>query len=238
MSANEGKARDPGELAVLMRLFAHDIRNPLAALVTNLGVARRLVEEGEPDPELDDVLADSEGACEVLRLLVTNLEALARRGEMGGDELGADPVEVVEELVTSCRSRARMAEVELQVEHAETRGRVPVSRRALVLVLENLITNALQHAPRGTRVALRVRRDAERVEIAVIDRGGAVPDALRAGATAFPSDGSSVRDAKLRRGRGASLFVAKVVADANGLELALAGEGEASEFVLVLPCPR
>ncbi|MBM4373553.1 MAG: sensor histidine kinase [Deltaproteobacteria bacterium] len=237
---NDHGPEEPRGLAALMRLFAHDLRNPLSALVTNLGFARRLVDkgEGEPDPELDEVLADSEGACEVLRLLVTNLEALARHGDLGGDELGAAPMQVLEEVAASCRSRARMAEVELAMEGAEAVGRVPVSRRALALILENLATNALQHAPRGSRVTLGMRRAPERVELVVIDRGGAIPEALREGATGFPSEGSSARDAKLRRGRGASLFVAKVVADANGLGLAIAGEGDRSELVVSLPCPR
>lgn len=238
MRANDSGPEEPRGFTVLMRLLAHDLRNPLAALVTNLGFARRLVDEGASAAELDDVLADSEGACEVLRLLVANLEALARQGDVARDELGVAPMQVVEEVAAACRSQARMAEVELVTEGAEALGRVPASRRALALVLENLATNALQHAPRESRVTLGVRRDAERVEFVVVDQGGAIPEAQRESAVGFPTEGGRPQNAKSRRGRGASLFVAKSVAEANGLALAIGGEGDTSEFVVTLRCPR
>jgi len=42
-------------------------------------------------------------------------------------------------------------------------------------VLENLISNAIRHTPAGGQVTIRVREDAERIEIGVSDTGSGIP---------------------------------------------------------------
>jgi signal transduction histidine kinase len=51
---------------------------------------------------------------------------------------------------------------------------------ALQLLLENLLDNALRHAPPGSTVDVRLARDAATVELAVVDRGPGIPAAQRA----------------------------------------------------------
>lgn len=229
--------REPDEFRALVRALVHDLRNPLAAIVTNLEFARRLVAEGETDTELDEVLSDSAAACDVLRLLVANLDALSREGVLPSDERGVDPGAVLVEVAESMSARARLAEISLAVSREVPRMIVPVSRRALAVVIENLLANALQHAPRGTTVEASVCTEGGGPLVVVRDRGGAIPNELWQSATTVAGQLHGPRDPRGRRGRGASLLVARLVAEANGLSVRLAGDGATSELVVVLPGP-
>src|SRR5690349_19506637 len=66
----------PNELSELMALLAHDLRNPLSALLTNLNFVRSAMRDGAP--ELQEALSDSALSCAMLSQYIGNLDVLAR----------------------------------------------------------------------------------------------------------------------------------------------------------------
>jgi signal transduction histidine kinase len=219
----------------LVAVLVHDLRNPLAAVVTNLGFARRLVQEGAPAGELDEVIDDSQAACEVLRQLIGNLHVLASY-----DHTKVTPHEVAlsaacSEVIDRCRSRARHASLALELDPIEGNPRAMLDRALFGIGFENLLCNSIQHAPRGTRIGVRVVVAERRARIEVHDEGGAIPLDARASAASVPGQLLQSRAKSGRYNRGAGLLVARIAAELNGSELCIEGEGSASVLSLAIP---
>jgi len=147
---------DVDDVRRLLGGLVHDLRSPLAALMTNLACARRLVPDDDASGELDEVLAESVVACEALRHLIANLEVLARREPTPRSLAANDISQLVTEVVSRGRARAALAGVELAWQAVPTRQRRGGDRALLGLVLENAICDALRGAARGTQITVSV----------------------------------------------------------------------------------
>ncbi|MGH3712968.1 MAG: sensor histidine kinase [Micromonosporaceae bacterium] len=148
---------------------AHELRNPLASLRTQLEVAQR---HGADAATLADLLAETQR----LGRLVDDLLLLARADDAGpAGAPRAEPVELTELLATTVE---RLAEprVPVVVQPGETvvvRG----DARQLDRVLANLVDNAVRHA--ATRVTLAATSDGAYATVTVTDDGPGVPEADR-----------------------------------------------------------
>ena len=153
----------------------HELRTPLAILRGELELANR------PGRKVDDLR-------EALRIAEDEAQRLGRLAEdlllLAGTDAGAMPVharstnlmQVVERAVAGVRSRA----VELGISLTITGGydrQVEVDPDRLRQALDNLLDNALRHAPAGTEV-----------EVAVEVRGGSVACIVRDEGPGFPTD--------------------------------------------------
>src|SRR5690606_4121095 len=70
---------------------------------------------------------------------------------------------------------ALVARIDKDAAAAEVWG----DEKLLVTAVSNLVVNAVQHSPDGSRVGIGVRRRADAVEIAVADQGEGIPEAER-----------------------------------------------------------
>ncbi|MSP24139.1 MAG: sensor histidine kinase [Myxococcales bacterium] len=219
----------------LVRLLVHDLRNPLGAVMTNLEFARgALVEKGALDVDVGEALADSQLGCEVLRLLLGNLEVLGSEANwpIFAQRFAMEPLCI--EVLERHQARAHQVGVVLAYEASPITRPTNTDRRMLALVLDNLISNAIQHAPRGTTVTFSVREDRGRARVAVVDRGAAIAPELRSLALSASGQLGVARSVGTRYGRGAGLHAAKVVADRLGVELLLSGDGATSELAALV----
>lgn len=143
---------------------AHELRNPLASMRTQLEVAQRLGEGGEL---ATDLLAD------VTRLsaLVEDLLMLARAGSDSGHPPVSESVEVRALLVATA---ARYAGARVPV--STTPGAAvyaTINPEALGRVLANLVDNAVRHASSG--VLLAVHAEGDSTVLTVTDDGPGIP---------------------------------------------------------------
>ena len=198
---------------------SHQLRTPLAAL--------RLRLENLED-EVDAAAAeDVEGArVEVQRLtrLVDGLLTLARAEQGASAPADVDVGDVISGRRDSWAAFAgeRGVRIEAQVEPG-LRARATPGR--LEQVLDNLLNNALEVAPRDSAVALSARRDADHTELHVADAGPGMSDEemARAFDRFWRSPGSSGAHAGF--GLGLSIVRQLVAADGGQVELERSATG-------------
>jgi two-component system sensor histidine kinase CpxA len=149
---------------------SHELRTPLARL-------RFAVELARTSTDLEKALGRIRKDVERLATLVDELLQLTRAE---GDPSSVTPVlvhlhELLRSLVEDCALEAEMqrCELVLNVDRPATlRGERELLRRAV----ENVLRNAIRHAPEGTAVRVDLGLGADAVTITVRDHGPGVPE--------------------------------------------------------------
>jgi signal transduction histidine kinase len=165
-----------GELTASL---AHEINQPLAAILTNARAAQRLLAAGNAEREeigeiLADIAADDQRAGEVIR----RMRALLRKDESAPMTL--DVNDLVTEVVGLVRGEMILQNVSLALELLPGLPRVHGDRIQLQQVLLNLMMNALdamKETSGGNRkVTVRSSApDARTVQVSVEDAGTGLP---------------------------------------------------------------
>jgi len=160
-----------GELASAL---AHELNQPLAAILSNAQAARRLLAADPPDLEevgcaLEDIVRDDKRAGEI----VHGMRAMMARGEAPSETL--DMNRIVASVASLLKGEAAAANVPLELDLAESLPPVHAGRTEMQQVLLNLMMNAID-AQRATPVAERVLKAETRlagddVVVAVCDAG-------------------------------------------------------------------
>lgn len=153
--------REP-DLAQLMIMLAHDLRNPLTAVTTNLHFVRDAL-SSSLDADASEALTDSLLLCRMLERFIKNLDLVARNPPVSSRRTPCSLVRLAEEQVQKYADVACYAGVEVAIEpHDAELGDVLVDREPFSRAIENLLADAIDLAPRGSRVAIRLgRRDDE-----------------------------------------------------------------------------
>ncbi|MGE5756274.1 MAG: two-component system sensor histidine kinase NtrB, partial [Planctomycetaceae bacterium] len=160
-------------LGKLLAGVAHEVRNPLAGIRSTVQLWQRGI---GPDAEsFADLLAEVDRVEEIVARLLHFSRADAQ--ELVPGDLNA----VVGEVARLTRGPADAQGVDLELDLDPALPTVAMAPPALVQVLRNLTTNALQAMPDGGTLRLATRHDPARgaVEASVADTGpGLPPDVL------------------------------------------------------------
>jgi PAS domain S-box-containing protein len=159
--------------------IAHEINQPLTAILTNAAAGERLLRRDSPSLEevrevLGDIRKDDVRACQIIE----RIKALVRRREMA--MLPIDLNEVADEVVRLVAVDARHRRVELRGEFAPAPAPLRGDRVHLQQVLLNLLMNAMDavaDSPSGSRrVLVRTETDGRGSVLAsVTDTGHGIP---------------------------------------------------------------
>jgi signal transduction histidine kinase len=182
----EEKLRLERELAERERLalvgqmaasISHNLKNPLGSMKTILQVQLE-------NPEMPaSMRAETKMILEEIGRLSAKLNQLLRfsrptvLGE--GREAKCDASEVAREVVGVLRPEAERKGVGLRLDPVATALNVAIRTEALNDILTNLVVNALDAAPRGGHVHVKVSRKDGNGLVAVEDDGSGVPSELR-----------------------------------------------------------
>lgn len=221
------------ELLELLRVLSHDVKNPLSALLTNL---HYLASEADLEPDAGEALSDSLAICAVLERLVSNLDVLARGSASSQSPVPTSLRQLAQ--ATAARMAPQATAAGLRLEPAgDDEGMVlaAIDRDLATRALENLVANALEHAPSGSTVRIEVRREDADAVLAVVDSGPIVPEAQRKTAVSMAGQLRAGRAAEARYGRGLGLLCADVAARAAGGRLELGGADGLSQLRIVAP---
>lgn len=142
-------------LGVLVSSVAHDLNNPLAAI---LGHAQ-LLADGEADPERGELIGEILGGVRQCERIIGDLLAFARRRPVERELL--DPREVLAGTIALREGHLRAAGIRLEASVEPGHSRVDGTAHQLQQVFLNLLINAEQ--------ALRAGGSSLRVEVREVD---------------------------------------------------------------------
>lgn len=192
---------------------AHELRSPLAALKLQVQSLERAGADGAREVAVARLGAGIERATR----LVEQLLVLARQEASAGDRL--QPVALDELLGRTLGDLAAVAQargVDLGLRHAEP-VRVSGSADALLIMLRNLVDNAIKYTPAGGSVDLDLRAGPDGVTLCVEDSGPGISaeERERVFDRFYRVAGSAAG------GSGLGLAIVKAIAERHGATLAL-----------------
>jgi len=212
--------------------IAHEVRQPLASIVSNASAALRWLERTPPDhDELRAALNRIQGESHRTSEVFDAIRALFRKGDQGRQRI--DVNEIIGEVLQSLLSELKSHGVETRSELAGL-PLVDGNRGQLREVIFNLVDNALEamgtttDQSRVLQVTTELRgRDA--IAVTVADSGpGIAPQKLDSIFTAFLTTKS--------HGMGLGLAICRMIVEQHGGQLTASSDGKSGAlFQFVLP---
>lgn len=219
-----------GEFAASL---AHELNQPLAAILGNAQAAQRFLDSPNPDLEevrsaIEDIVSDNRRASETIR----RLRDLLRKGQVERKPL--DVNQVIQEVLVLVREELIAKSVHLDFEAGADLPVAMGDRVQLQQVLLNLILNACEAmvvCPRSQRkLTIHTYDQAGRIVVAVTDQAPPIPEEhFRNLFTPFFTTKPM--------GLGMGLSISKAVIEAHGGDLrAVRNPGRGLTMLFELPC--
>jgi len=195
--------------AAFTAAVSHELRTPLARLLA-------LLESAElPGADQPALLAQAREEVEEMTELVDDILFLSEL-EQGREVVSLGETEaapLLRALVDEKLERAELAGITLDLRIEDEELLVPLRRRMLRTVADNLLENAIRYAGEGATCIVSLRRENGEIVLDVSDDGAGVPeeDAPRLFERFFRSD-----RARTTRGSGLGLAIVKHVVETAG----------------------
>jgi len=221
-----------------MSLLAHDLRNPLSAVMTNVNFVRSSMRGRAPD--LEEALSDSALSCTMLGQVIGNLDILSRA--FSTLPLMKQPTaarSAADEAVVRFAPQAAICGVRIEAPSGPDAPVLFVEPNFFARALDNLVANALQYSPAKGKVLIECAATADRGILVILDDGPVIPADLRSLAALPEWQGQAKLRYEARYGRGLGLFCASEAARIAGAELSIGDRTGRSTFALSAPlAPR
>lgn len=217
-----------------LAMLSHELRNPLAAIVTAVALMRRRA-SGSPSAETDVI----ERQATLLSRLVDDLLDVSRvtLGKVALDPVPTDVREVLERCVESLSAVAENRG--LRLAFLREQGQAPVVRGdplRLEQIFNNLLTNAIKYTPAGGTVTVSLASKGGMAEVRVSDTGvGIEPDVLPRIFEPFTQATSTLDRAQGGLGIGLTLVRNLAQLHQGTVTAESEGRGKGSSFVVRLP---
>jgi signal transduction histidine kinase len=165
-------------LAAISRIsggVAHEVKNPLNAILLHVEVARTRLARGEADvtPQMEVI------SREILRLdrVVKTFLDFTRPVELNYRVVAMR--EIVGEIVELARPQADAGKIRMLVEQDSEGAEVRLDRDLFKQAVLNVVVNAMQAMPQGGELRLACISAHDTVEIRISDTGAGIPPELR-----------------------------------------------------------
>jgi signal transduction histidine kinase len=206
-------------------LVSHELKTPLSSIRIS---AEYLESEAKNDPQVRK---------EMLEIIIRNIDRLTRlindildlsKIETGKLELRLEPVDISEMMNTAIENNKLLSLKKNISITADIRGKLsPVlaDREKLIIVMNNLLENALKFTPDGGSIVLSAKDDADSIEVRMKDTGiGIEKDKLEKIFDKFYQIDSTSR--RKIGGMGLGLSIAGGIIRAHGSEICVESEIE------------
>jgi signal transduction histidine kinase len=204
----------------LMAILAHDMRNPLSALLTNIHFVQSVARGTTLD--IDEALSDSALSCAILGQIIGNLEVLGRA--LAPSVPTPTPVgtrEAVGQALARAAPHATLAGIEMAIAATSAGATVLVDQLFWGRTLDNVLANALQYSPPQGKISIELVADNQRGGLFVTDRGPVVPPEFREHVLTADGQAAAKKRYEARYGRGLGLYCAAQAARLAGAEIRL-----------------
>lgn len=191
LRAEAGKAYDPAVVEAFVRIVgkekprpeteilsiaSHELRSPLTSLV---GYAELLTLQKDLDPATQERAGEIHAEALRMQRMVQELLNLSRL-ELGRLNLSLEKVnidELIEQAVSS--ARMKMTKHDLQAHLPFSLPPVKADPDSVLEVLDNLLTNAINYSPNGSKILVEAEREEDQVKVSVSDGGIGIPEDKR-----------------------------------------------------------
>jgi two-component system sensor histidine kinase HydH len=150
--------------------LAHEIRHPLASIRGAFEIIEARSQMETPEAEFSRL-----GMSEVDRLDHLVWEFLRYARPHDPELVSVSLHEIAERVVRLLRVESERAQVRLETEGVATRLDVWVDPLQIEQVLLNVVLNAIQASPAGTRILIREQLDHQQAVLDVVDEGPGIP---------------------------------------------------------------
>ncbi len=225
-----------------LAMLAHELRNPLAAIMTAIGIIERLPAHDTKETRMRSII---QRQTHHLARLVDDLLDVSRmtRGKVELRRERVDLGVVLRQVLSIVRPTAESRGLRLEVHLPDAPLWMEADGTRLEQVFMNLLDNATKYTDTGGTVTLDVERELvdgqPRVRVRVRDTGiGIAPEKLSGIFELFAQVDPSVERSRGGLGIGLTLVRALVALHGGSVEAHSAGEGQGCEFRVWLPLQR
>ncbi|MET0794022.1 MAG: hybrid sensor histidine kinase/response regulator [Polyangiaceae bacterium] len=215
----------------LMGFVVHDLKNP----VSNIDLQAQLLVRDRLSPDAREAGAGIREEVRSLMRLLLNLLDLSKseEGRLVPARSDFELVSLIQEVCEALGVRARARDIRLQqlIEANTLRADRDLLRR----VLENLLENALRHAPSNSVVEVSARSQAGATELRVADAGQGVPLEMREAVFDRFIQVDNQEPAVSRSGRGLGLAFCRLAVEAHGGRIWVEDAEPGAVFSLSIP---
>jgi signal transduction histidine kinase len=216
----------------LIAFVVHDLKNPVNSMDLH---AQVLLRDRALSAQAHDSAQHIRDSARSLLRMILNLLDISRgeEGQLAPRKQTVDLTALAREVVEgiAVRASANAVQIQLQVEVSQLAADGDLLRR----VLENLLDNALRHAPANSAITLRAHATEHAVEIDVCDAGAGVPPELREKIFERFLQADTGERLITRTGRGLGLAFCKLAVEAHGGTIRVEAGNPGAVFRVVLP---
>lgn len=212
----------------IMRVVAHDLKNPISAIRTLVYTMLKKEKPGPVKESLELVQTTCIDAIALIRDLLDNkrnissiskeLVDIGRLIEQSGELFAAKAMEKKQQLI-------------LEVDHPL----ILVNRQKILRVISNIVNNAIKFSPQNSDITIRLERKDNVVLLSVQDKGIGIPADLKEGIFSINSAISRI-GTEGEESHGLGLSISRtIVEEHNGRLWFESEEGKGSVFYVELP---
>jgi signal transduction histidine kinase len=231
---------EPQLIGEMLGLLAHDLRNPLSALHSNLGYLDTVL--SSHDGEAREAVEDGVVSCDGLSHVIDNVDLLGQvlRGGLRVQRSPSPAAPLIAGAVERCQPAARShgLTLELDAQARQLHAAVDVGRDLATRALTNLIRNSIQHAPPSSTVTVTASLEGKSVCVQVRDSGSPLTDDIRESAFTAEGQVAAKGRANSRYSRGMGLYCARLAAKLCGAEIVVLETPAQGGNVFQLSLPR
>ena len=160
----------------LISMIYHDLRSPLANVVSSLDVVASMVSP-EDDPALKSLLEIAMRSTERIQRLTNSLLDINRleAGQAIVDISPNDPIELIGDVAEAVAPIAKNKDQVLELNLPEEMPPVLVDGDMIRRVLSNLLENAIKFAPAGGKILVGTQQEDDCIQVWVADDGPGIP---------------------------------------------------------------
>ncbi|MFD2366270.1 ATP-binding protein [Pseudoduganella sp. GCM10020061] len=228
-------ARSNKNLSEFLAVLAHELRNPLAPILTGLEMMRIRADHPETIVKVRGII---ERQVQQFSHLINDLLDIARvtNGKVDIRKDAVDLKSIVSNAVETSLPLIDKGHHEFTLKLHSAPLPVYADATRIAQVVGNLLTNAAKYTPPGGSISLTVEQDRSQAVISVSDNGIGIPqESLESVFDMFSQVGRNMSHSQGGLGIGLSLVRQLVALHDGTVEAISKGEGKGSTFIVRLP---
>jgi len=156
----------------LMRILAHEIRNPLNNI--SLSVDHFDLMEDE-DPEMEKNLIDIiRRNCTRINHIITELLNLTRPQELSFETHSLQ--DIMEECLTMNADRLELQKINVRKDYPSEVLQISADKPKLILAFSNIMVNAIEAMPSQGELAVSISKNGNGANVSIRDNGSGIPE--------------------------------------------------------------